>query len=288
MSTKRNTRLRREYLYRKQLEVNDRIVYDKKRKLRQAIEAGKPIPTELREEEAELRHQIEMEDSKTEVAFNPIDDEYLRAGELDPKIMLTTSRDPSTKLVQFVKEMCLLFPNSQRVNRGSYTTKDMVEACRKNEVTDLVLVHEHRGEPDGLVISHMPHGPTAFFGLMNVVTRHDIKATEKVSEAFPHLIFDNFTTKLGARTQTILKALFPVPKGESKRVITFANRNDFISMRHHTYAKKGHKDVALSEIGPRFEMRLFQVKLGTLEMAEAQNEYVYRPYMSNSKTKALL
>jgi hypothetical protein len=33
-----------------QLEVNERVVYDKKRKLRQAIESGKPIPTELREE----------------------------------------------------------------------------------------------------------------------------------------------------------------------------------------------------------------------------------------------
>ena len=65
---------------------------------------------------------------------------------------------------------------------GSYTTQDVVDACRKNDVTDLVLVHEHRGEPDGLVISHMPHGPTAFFGLMNVVTRHDIKAKETVSE----------------------------------------------------------------------------------------------------------
>jgi len=30
--------------------------------------------------EAELRHQIELEDSKTEVPWNPIDDEYLRAG----------------------------------------------------------------------------------------------------------------------------------------------------------------------------------------------------------------
>ena len=98
-----------------------------------------------------------------------------------------------------------MFPNAQRVNRGSYTTKDIVEACRKNEVTDLVLVHEHRGEPDGLVISHMPHGPTAFFGLMNVVTRHDIKVKEKVSEAYPHLIFDNLTSKLGTRTKTILQ-----------------------------------------------------------------------------------
>lgn len=88
-------------------------------------------------QEAELRHQIEMEDSKTEVPWNPIDDEYLRAGEYDPRIMCTTSRDPSSKLVQFVKEMCLVFPNAQRVNRGSYTTKDMVEACRKNEVRTL-------------------------------------------------------------------------------------------------------------------------------------------------------
>ena len=31
-----------------------------------------------------------------------------------------------------------------------------------------------------------------------------------------------------------------------------------------------------------------QVKLGTVEQKEAQNEYVYRPYLSNSKTKNLL
>ena len=42
------------------------MVYEKKRKLKQAIESGKPIPTELREEEAELRHQIEMDDANTE------------------------------------------------------------------------------------------------------------------------------------------------------------------------------------------------------------------------------
>jgi len=110
------------------------------------------------------------------------------------------------------------------------------------------------------------------------------------------------------------------------------------------YNKVSHKEVELKEIGPRFEMRLFQVKktmfiprrptecliswsmrgggaavsdllqaeppgpaappplmhesplifvrlqvkLGTLEQTEAQNEYVYRPYLSNSKTKNLL
>ncbi|EKX52355.1 hypothetical protein GUITHDRAFT_159282 [Guillardia theta CCMP2712] len=288
MATRRNVRLRREYLYRKQLETNERVIYDKKKKLKQAIETGKPIPTELRAEEAELRHQIELDDERSEIPWDPMDDEYGRAGEFDPRVMVSTSRDPSSRLVQFAKEVCLLFPNSQRINRGNYTTKEIVDACRKNEVTDLVLVHEHRGEPDGLVITHMPHGPTAFFGLMNVVTRHDVKIKETISEAYPHLIFDNFTTKLGLRTQNILKHLFPVPKDENKRVVTFANRNDFISFRHHMYEKTSHKEVELKELGPRFEMRLFQIRLGTLEQTEAQNEYVYRPYLSNSKTKNLL
>jgi U3 small nucleolar ribonucleoprotein protein IMP4 len=55
--------------------------------------------------------------------------------------------------------------------------------------------------------------------------------------------------------QSILKYLFPVPKTDSKRVITFANREDYISFRHHVYKKSGAKDVELKEVGPRFEMK---------------------------------
>ncbi len=94
-----------------------------------------------------------------------IDDEYARAGVDDPKILLTTSRDPSSRLLQFVKEMKSVFPNSQRINRGAAVIKELIEASRANDVTDLVIVHEHRGEPDGMIISHLPYGPTAYFGL---------------------------------------------------------------------------------------------------------------------------
>ena len=68
--------------------------------------------------------------------------------------------------------------------------------------------------------------------------RHDIGDKQKVgtvSEAFPHLVLENFGSKLGERVGNILKYLFPVPKPESKRVITLANRNDYISFRHHTF-----------------------------------------------------
>jgi U3 small nucleolar ribonucleoprotein protein IMP4 len=64
-------------------------------------------------------------------------------------------------------------------------------------------------------------------------------------------------------TFKISRYLFPVPKEDSKRVITFANHDDFISYRHHTY-KKGEagKGIELKEVGPRFQLRcksLFQL-----------------------------
>eukprot|EP00055_Hartaetosiga_balthica_P011434 m.51987 g.51987 ORF g.51987 m.51987 type:complete len:154 (-) comp7592_c0_seq4:228-689(-) len=107
---------------------------------------------------------------------------------------------------------------------------------------------------DGIIVSHMPYGPTAFFSLSNVVMRHDIVDVGKMSEASPHLIFNNFSTKVGKRVTNILKFLFPVPREDSKRVMTFSNESDYISFRHHVFTKKG-KEVELAEIGPRFEMR---------------------------------
>ncbi|MES1916697.1 MAG: snoRNA-binding rRNA-processing protein imp4 [Cercozoa sp. M6MM] len=171
--------------------------------------------------------------------------------------------------------------------------RDMVRACHKHDYTDLVIVHEHRGEPDGLIVSHMPHGPTAYFGLSGAVLRHDIAQSEDidlgpVSEQYPHLIMENFSTPLGRRVRDVLRFLFPVPKPDSRRVMTFANTDDFISFRHHVYRKVGGGDVELTEVGPRFEMRLYQLKLGTVDQPEADNEWVLRPYMNtSSKRKAL-
>lgn len=47
------------------------------------------------------------------------------------------------------------------------------------------------------------------------VLRHDIgekKAVGTISEAYPRIILDNFTSALGQRVSNILKFLFPSPK----------------------------------------------------------------------------
>ena len=64
---------------------------------------GKPIPTELRQDEQQLRREVELEDDNTAVARTHVDDEYAHAGEVDPKVLVTTSRDPSSRLIQFAK-----------------------------------------------------------------------------------------------------------------------------------------------------------------------------------------
>lgn len=89
---------------------------------------------------------------------------------------------------------------------------ELVGACRSSEFTDMIVVQETRGEPDGLIVCHLPLGPTAFFTLSNCVLRHDIADRGTVSEVYPHLILDKFTTSLGQRVADVLKYLFPVPK----------------------------------------------------------------------------
>lgn len=90
---------------------------------------GKAIPTELRGEEKSLRHEMEYDDEKHEKPLNHIDDEYKNAGMFDPKIAITTSRDPSSRLKQFAQEIRLIFPNAIRLNRGAHTVGDVRIRC---------------------------------------------------------------------------------------------------------------------------------------------------------------
>jgi hypothetical protein len=53
----------------------------------------------------------------------------------------------------------------------------------------------------------------------------------------PPPALQNFKTPLGSRLANVLKHLFPVPKEDSQRVVTFSNDADFISFRHHTFEK---------------------------------------------------
>ena len=86
MSLRRNVRLRREYLYRKSLEGKERAIYERKKRLREALREGKQIPTELRGDEAKLREQLRYDDDGNFQPRSHVDDEYAQAGVQDAKL----------------------------------------------------------------------------------------------------------------------------------------------------------------------------------------------------------
>lgn len=281
---RKQARLRREYLWKKTREIRSRKDTENKAQLVKNVQENKEIHGSLKKDAVKIYDRLKYDT----VGVDDVDDEYRYAGVDNPKIMITTSHEPSARLKMFVKELRLIFPNAQRMNRGKYELKQLLHACRANDVTDFIIVHEHRGVPDNLVVCHLPHGPTAFFNISGTVMRHDIPDVEHMSEQYPHLIFHNFKTPLGNRTVQILKHLFPVPKADATRVMTFANHDDYISFRHHTY-KYENKELVLKEIGPRFQLKLYQIKLGTMDQLEACNtEWVYRPYMNTAAKRRFL
>lgn len=51
---RRQTRERREYIFKKSQESQERAIYERKQKIKDLLAQGKPLPTELRNEVREL------------------------------------------------------------------------------------------------------------------------------------------------------------------------------------------------------------------------------------------
>lgn len=280
-------RMRKEYLAAKSDERRRSFISERKTQLKEALDSKQPIPGHLRRFAREDKTRLELDDDETKGVHTHVDDEYALAGVEDPKVLLTTSHAPSGKLTAFAKELRLIFPNAQRMNRGSTGVPDVIEQARGSGFTDVVFLHEMRGEPNEIVVSHLPLGPTVHFGVHGTVMRHDIENCGPMSQQLPHLVFEGFSTRLGERVRDVLKYLFPVPRPESKRVVTFDNNDDYVSFRQHTFTQKG-KEVTLHEIGPRFELRPYLITLGTADMRDAEVEWQLSPYMNTAKKRRLL
>lgn len=107
---RRQARLRREYLYRKSLEMRENVIRNKKDRLKRSLDENKRIPTDLRKDALQLQNKLKWDDGGPELVAaygteegnagkSHEDDEYRWAGVEDPKVMITTSRDPSSRLV---------------------------------------------------------------------------------------------------------------------------------------------------------------------------------------------
>lgn len=293
---RRQARQRRDYLYRRALTLRDAQIASKRAALKASLASGKPLDPSIANDK-QLKQDYRFDETRADRTNEDelgLDDEYAYlSGIVDPRVLVTTSRDPSSRLETFAKEIRLLLPTSTKSNRGNLVLPTLVGFAKSMGLSDMILLHEHRGTPTAMTVSHLPHGPTASFSLHNVVLRHDIPNASRgtVSESYPHLIFEGFTTPLGLRTQKILQHLFPPREGGTKlgsRVVTFKNIEDSIEVRHHVFVKTGYQSVELAEVGPTMTMRLFEVRQGTIENKEGDVEWALNQYTRTGRKKDYL
>lgn len=95
---RRQARLRREFIYRRSLEEKQGAIQSRRDRVKQAIAKNAPIPTDLRKDGVKIIDKISWG-----TQIDDVDDEYRWAGCEDPNVVVTTSRNPSSRLKMFSK-----------------------------------------------------------------------------------------------------------------------------------------------------------------------------------------
>jgi ribosome production factor 1 len=253
----------------------------------------KQIPKTL-ENMRELDETIVRPDD-TEVFGDEKDDEFAAyySNEKKPKIMITTRPKPSRKLFPFIGDLMQLIPRAFYYPRESHQVSDMAASADKKGFTHLVVLAEKNKECNGMLVIHLPIGPTAYFKLSSFQAGATIPGHGKPTSHIPELILNNFGTRLGRRVGRFLGSLFPhEPQLEGRQVVTFHNQRDFIFIRHHRYIYRKEKDktrARLQELGPRFTIKMRWLQEGVFDTAFGEYEWIFRRRdMDKRKRKFIL
>ena len=76
-----------------------------------------------------------------------------------------------------MRELSKCIPNSEvRVRKGIDVKAVVVQAVER-DYTDILVVNEDRKLPNGLLIIHLPEGPTAHFKVTSFKRGYDIKVS---------------------------------------------------------------------------------------------------------------
>merc|ERR1719369_871983 len=111
----------------------------------------------------------------------------------EPKVLITCGDNPHSRTIAFVKELTRMIPNSEPKWRKNTSIKKMVKDAVSKEYTDIIIINEDNRNPNGLVVTHLPEGPTAHFKVSNDLR----KDWRQISAHRPEVILNNFTTRLG-------------------------------------------------------------------------------------------
>ncbi|XP_007421442.1 ribosome production factor 1 isoform X2 [Python bivittatus] len=276
----------------KQQQKKEKLALKKKRKKeREALgDKAPPKPEPKTIENQRVYDETTVDPNDEEVTLDEATDEFAPYfnRQTVPKILITTSDRPRGRTVRFCEQLSTCIPNSHVYYRRGLALKKIIPQCISRDFTDLIVINEDRKIPNGLVLSHLPEGPTAHFRMSSVRLRKEIKRKGKnPTEHQPEIILNNFTTRLGHSIGRMLASLFPHdPQFVGRQVATFHNQRDYIFFRFHRYIFKNEKKVAIQELGPRFTLKLRSLQKGTFDSKFGEYEWIHkRREMDTSRRK---
>lgn len=217
----------------------------------------------------------ENEETRKEIELDEFSEYFSKAYE--PKVLITYSDNPCSRTRGFAKELTQIIPNSLATTRHRSSVKKICASAEREEYTDVLILNENRKKVNGLLLIHLPNGPTAHFKVSNVKLTRDLK--RKLSDFTSHrpeVILTNFTTRLGTTIGRMLGAIFHYdPQFRGRRAVTFHNQRDYIFFRHHRYEfDKDGKRVRLLELGPKFTLKLRSLQQGLFDSKTGDYEWM--------------
>lgn len=263
----------------------------KKKKERKAL-GDKAPPKEVPKtiENQRIYDETTVNPEDEEVAFDEGTDEFSAYFNrlTNPKVLITTSDRPRGRTVRFCDQLATVIPHAYVYYRRGLALKKVIPQCISRGFTYLMVINEDRKVPNGIVLCHLPDGPTAHFKVSSVRLRKEMKRRGKnPTEHSPEVILNNFTTRLGHSIGRLFAALFPHdPQFVGRQVATFHNQRDFIFFRFHRYIFKNEKKVGIQELGPRFTLKLRSLQKGTFDSKFGEYEWVHKRHeMDSSRRK---
>ncbi|XP_073500103.1 ribosome production factor 1 [Phyllobates terribilis] len=264
-----------------------------KKKLKKEREAlgdkapPKPVPKTI--ENQRVYDETTVDPADEEVAYDEATDDFAPYfnRKTTPKILITTSDRPRGRTVRFTEQLSSIIPSSQVYYRRGLALKKIIPQCITRDYTDLIVINEDRKIANGLILSHLPNGPTAHFKMSNVRLRKEIKRKGKEpTEHKPEVILNNFTTRLGHSIGRMFASLYPHdPQFTGRQVATFHNQRDYIFFRYHRYIFRSEKKVGIQELGPRFTLKLRSLQKGTFDSKYGEYEWVHKRHEMDSNRR---
>ncbi|OZC11202.1 hypothetical protein X798_01618 [Onchocerca flexuosa] len=213
-----------------------------------------------------------IDDDDQEVQHDEANDEmsaYFN-DDVPPKILITTSPYAKVNTFKFCYELQKCIPNAD------------------------IFTH-------GIVLCHLPDGPTAFFKINSLTFTKNLKKKGESTVHYPELVLNNFNTRLGHTIARMFACLFPQKPMYSGRrvasqvlVLPLFLQQIFELLSYHfietissvldlqsiyEFKKEGEK-AALLELGPRFTLRLKWLQKGTFNSRYGEYEWVLKVVFS--------